>query len=122
MRLGKFSLFFNTYLLPGSSETTAKPDLRSLYQLDIACHKEHVPDVEACVRKELNLPVEMMQAMFIIPEAQGDITQLRVRVLCLEAARDKLQQLIHRLGMDGAVRSIGWKVITEKLTAEGAQA
>ena len=117
MRLGKFSLFFNTYLLPGSVEPRAKPDLRTVYQLDVACYQAHLREVEVCIRQELNLPAEMMQTMFMVPQEDGELTHLRVRVLCLKNGRHNLQQLVHRLGMDGAVRSISWKVVTEKLTS-----
>ena len=114
MRLGKFALFFYASLMPSAPARPALPDLRMPYQLDVGCYPAHVDDVTQIIRQNLALSLDDAQAMFVAPQLRDDLAHLTIRVLCSKTGHASLVRLVHRLGLEGAVRSVQWRSMTDK--------
>ncbi|MGS0742378.1 hypothetical protein ACVBEF_11160 [Glaciimonas sp. GG7] len=116
MRFQKCEKFFGIYLPFVGGVRPAAVEARFPYRVVTLCRTGDTVEVAQLIRQQLCGRVAV-QHLDSVPVSNGNLTNIRIEMLCSVSERGDVVRLVTRLGLEKSVRSVRWESIPNKLVS-----
>ena len=86
----------------------------SLYHIHAACRSEDIAHVESLIRQSLSRDCGVIKGFHYGSRNDGAIAVVDVEVQCSDHKRNHLVNVVSRLGLEPAVRSVSWNSMSKQ--------
>ena len=121
MKLENWNTRFFKQFFQSTNKTTSVDAHKhncSLYQITSICEDKEANYVEHLIRERLSAVDHAIELFKRDSDSSGKFTRFHLHLRCTPAERAHLVQMVSRLGIEQAVRSVRWQGIPERCKAD----